>query len=57
MIRESRQVWVAAHPRRLPSRNTPVHDELRAARVRDLLKERRLQDELAEAIDAELERM
>jgi hypothetical protein len=57
MIRESRQVWVAAHPRRLPSRNTQVHDELRAARVRDLINERRLQDELAEALEAELERM
>jgi hypothetical protein len=41
----------------LPSRNTQVHDELRAARVRDLINERRLQDELAEAIEQELERM
>lgn len=55
MIRESRQVWVAAHPRRLPSRNTEVHNELRAARVRDLINERRLQDELADAIASELE--
>lgn len=51
-LRQSRQVWIAAHPRRLPTRDTAVHDELRAAYVSYM---KRIETELAEAIEQELE--
>lgn len=52
-FRQSRQVWVAAHPRRLPCRSTAVHDELLAAYEIDM---KRIESELAEAMEKELER-
>jgi hypothetical protein len=57
MIRE-RTVQVAAHVRRSPSRSpafTALHNRL--FEEVEFLESLRLQDELAEALEAELERM
>jgi hypothetical protein len=56
MIREARTVWIPAHPRRLPSKNTKVHDELRAARIIDIIKAKRFEEELAGEMDIEFAR-
>ena len=55
MIREARTIWRRAHPVRLPCRNTTVHDELRAARLRDLIRLKQIEDELARAIEPMLD--
>jgi hypothetical protein len=54
-IRQSRQTWIPAHPRRLPSRDTDVHAELRAAYLGDLIRLKRLEEEIAAKMEAELE--
>jgi hypothetical protein len=55
-FRQSRQIWRRAHPVRLPSKNTQVHDELRAARIVDLIKAKRFEEELAGEMDIEFAR-
>jgi hypothetical protein len=54
-IRQSRQIWRRAHPVRLPSRDTDVHAELRAAYLGDLIRLKRLEEEIAAKMEAELE--
>lgn len=54
---DTRQVWIKAHPRRLPSRDSKPHDELKAARVRDLIRLKQLEEDLALRMEAELERI
>lgn len=59
MIREARMVQVIAHERRRPDRRPAVfytlHDRLYDEV--EFLESLRLQDELAEAIEAELEKL
>ena len=56
-IRQSRLTWIPAHPRRLPSRDTPPHLELRAAYLGDLIRLKRLEEEIAAEMEAELEEL
>jgi hypothetical protein len=56
-IRQSRQIWRRAHPVRLPSRDTPPHLELAIAYQRDKDRLKRLEEELAAQIEAELEEL
>ena len=53
-IRQSRLTWVPAHPRRLPSRDTPPHLELAIAYQRDQDRLKRLEEELARQIEEEM---
>ena len=56
-IRQSRLTWIPAHPRRLPSRDTPPHLELAIAYQRDQDRLKRLEEELAAKIEDELEEL
>ena len=52
----SRVIWRRAHPVRLPSRDTAVHEELRAARTYDLIRQQqKFEDEFAYELDRELQ--
>jgi hypothetical protein len=53
----TRTIWIPAHQRRLPTRNSAPHDELRAARVRDIIRLKQMEEELALQMEAELERI
>ncbi|MBZ9807647.1 hypothetical protein [Mesorhizobium sp. ESP-6-2] len=50
----TRAIWIPAHIRRLPDRNTAVHAELKAARDAELRQQRRLEEELAALIEPEI---
>jgi len=56
-IRQSRQIWRRAHPVRLSSRDTPPHLELAIAYMRDQDRLKRLEEELAAKMEAELEEL
>lgn len=53
MIPPARQVWVRAHPRRLPNRDTAPHRELLDAFARDI-ESRLLENDLAREIEREM---
>lgn len=52
----TRIIWRRAHPVRLPSRDTAVHEELRTAWIRDVFRNARLTEWLAYELDRELQR-